>query len=154
MHRQTIKSFEKLKNDRFDQIYWIHIREKYDVAGAVIRSTICVLEFEITCLRWGDMPNIRYCVVWFLHASMQSRSAKRKCSDALSGYSGQEMLLAFTLNFETITGCWCLIIDSCTLILHHMLRRISLHDSALNHGCSRMPRYWQLTSLLELMVLI
>ena len=56
MHRQTIKSFEKLKNDRLDQIYWIHIREKYDVAaGAVIRYMLCVLGLEISGLGLGQL---------------------------------------------------------------------------------------------------
>ena len=151
MHRQTIKSFEKLKNDHFDQVYWIHVREKHDVAaGAVIRYMIWVSGFEITCLGWGNMPNIRYCVIWFLHASMKACRAKRKFPIPYLAI----MLLAFTIKLEAITGCWCLMVDSCTLILHHMLRRISLHNSALNPGYSRMPRYWQLTSSLELMVLI
>ena len=156
MHRQTIKSFEKLKNDRFDQIYWIHIREKYDVAGAVN-------PLHDLCIRiWDHLPKVgrhaKYqvlcCMILACEHAVEKRQEKVFRCPIWLWWSGD----AFSFHIIVRSDHWSLVFDNWQLhfdlILHHMLRRISLHDSALNPGCSRLPRYWQLTSSLELMVLI
>ena len=122
----------------------------------------CCNPFHDLCIRiWDHLPVGRHakyqvlcCMILACEHAVEKRQEKVFRCPIWLWWSGD----AFSFHIIVRSDHWSLVFDNWQLhfdlILHHMLRRISLHDSALNPGCSRLPRYWKLTSSLELMVLI